>query len=563
MDGSYLIGEAPGLRNYFVAAGMNSSGIASAGGAGYHVAEWVARGTPANHLWSVDVRRVHGFMTNQRYLGERAGESLGDHYRMIAPKHERSTARGVRRSPLFGALAARGARFGQKAGWERPNYFCPSGPSEAGPFVGPGLQPGTWGEAAWMGPAAAEHRACRSEAAVFDTSSFAKLLVVGDDAAACLSALCANEIRGRAGFATYTQMLNERGGIEADVTVREVAPGQWLLLTGTDKGVRDKAWIESLAGGRSVRVLDVTSIWAPPEVASALGGSGFPANYLLIGGSSSPAINWTPSLNHRSFVAWAAGHPWGHAWPVYSVLALMGPLSPQVLARAAGLSGEEARAALGGWKPNEARELDLGLARGVAVRTSYVGERQGWELHVEADVADHVYQALHEAAAAPPALPLRDAGYHAIDSLRIEAGRLAWRHELTPDETPLEAGLGFAVRLGKEGGFLGEQALASQKAQGVRQRCCLWAVGGDAAPFVWGGEPILADGAYTGQNVTSGARVPAAAEGLRTLAMGYVAADEAGILDEAWLSRRRFEVEVGNQRYPAVPRLLPARTCRK
>lgn len=506
MDNSYLMGEVPGLRNYFVAAGMNSSGIASAGGVGSHVAEWMAEGLPAKHVWSVDIRRVHPFQSNQRYIQARACESLGDHYRMIAPKRELTKARGLRRSPLFDVLEAEGARFGQKAGWERPNYFSTAERSASkDPFLGPGLQPETWGDAAWMVPAAEEHLACRSEAAIFDMSSFAKLLVVGDDAAEALSRTCANEIRGRAGFSTYTQMLNVRGGIEADVTVQELAPDRWLVLTATDKGVRDKAWIEAASEGRRVQVIDVT--------------------------------------------------------PMYSVLALMGPSSPQILARASGLGDVPPATLLAGWKSNEARELDFGFTRVTAIRTSYVGEAAGWELHMGADMARHVYETLLEAAASAPALSLRNAGYLSIDSLRIEAGRLAWGHELTSDETPLEAGLGFAVKIGKPGGFIGEDALAAQKASGVSQRCCLFETPSDTAgPYIWGGEPILVDGSYSGLNITSGARVPVSgcsSGSFRTMALGYVTSQGTAKLDKTWLAQRRFDIEVGNQMVPVTPRLLP------
>eukprot|EP00930_Biecheleria_cincta_P082328 TRINITY_DN72081_c0_g1_i1.p1 TRINITY_DN72081_c0_g1~~TRINITY_DN72081_c0_g1_i1.p1 ORF type:complete len:883 (+),score=157.74 TRINITY_DN72081_c0_g1_i1:53-2701(+) len=506
MDNAYLMGEVPGLRNYFVAAGMNSSGIASAGGVGFHIAEWMANGLPAKHVWSVDIRRVHAFQANQKYIQARACESLGDHYRMIAPKRETTQARGLRRSPLFDVLEADGARFGQKAGWERPNYFSLTERAlHVDPFQGPGLQPETWGEAAWMEPAAEEHLACRSAAALFDVSSFAKLLVVGDGAAAALSRICGNEIRGRAGFSTYTQMLNVRGGIEADVTVRELAPDRWVVLTATDKGIRDRAWIEAAVEGQGVHVIDVT--------------------------------------------------------PMYSVLALMGPLSPQILARASGLKDDDAAALLAGWKPNETRELDLGFTRVMAIRTSYVGEAAGWELHMEADMARHVYQTLKEVVAVSPTLALQNAGYLAIDSLRIEAGRLAWGHELTPEETPLEAGLGFAVKIGKPGGFIGEDAIAAQKAQGVAQRCCLFVAAADAAgPYIWGGEPILMDGSYTGLNVTSGARVPVAGcpnKSSRTMALGYVTSNRAAPINKSWLEQHRFEIEVGSHMVPVTPKLLP------
>eukprot|EP00747_Dinoflagellata_sp_TGD_P048455 gnl/TRDRNA2_/TRDRNA2_145618_c1_seq1.p1 gnl/TRDRNA2_/TRDRNA2_145618_c1~~gnl/TRDRNA2_/TRDRNA2_145618_c1_seq1.p1 ORF type:complete len:243 (+),score=37.30 gnl/TRDRNA2_/TRDRNA2_145618_c1_seq1:2-730(+) len=240
----------------------------------------------------------------------------------------------------------------------------------------------------------------------------------------------------------------------------------------------------------------------------------------------------------------------------------MGPQAPQILGRAAGLEDGTTESLLKGWRPNEARQLDVGMAVVTAIRTSYVGERAGWELIVESDMAQHTYEALHEAAKSPGSkLTLRNSGYLAIDSLRIEAGRLAWGHELTPEETPLEAGLGFAVKIDKPGGFLAQDALRSQLAGPITRRCCRFETVPSAdGPYIWGGEPILVDGKYSGESVTSGARVPSSTMPPRTMALGYARSHEGVAVDEAWLAERRFEIEVGNRRIEVSPQLLPPRT---
>jgi len=242
---------------------------------------------------------------------------------------------------------------------------------------------------------------------------------------------------------------------------------------------------------------------------------------------------------------------------MYSVLALMGPHSGQILARAAGLEDSVFETFMS-WKPNEAKKLDIGCAIATAVRTSYVGEGVGWELFLEADMAQHAFEALHESAA-ELSVELQNAGYLAMDSLRIEAGRLAWGHELTPDETPLQAGLGFAVKLGKLGGFLGEQALRAQSQKPLSKRCCLFEMLPDmGGPYVWGGEPILLNGEYSGENVTSGARVPLD-NSCRTLALGYVIPEDGQKIDQSWLASQRVEIEVGSRLVPVTTTLLPRR----
>lgn len=470
-------GEVPGSPGYFVAAGMCSAGIASAPGIGRLIAEWLRTGgPPSSAVGHSDLWRVPEF-TSQSYCRRKSEEALGMHYMLRLPKQESETCRGLRRSPLFGTLKQHGARFGTKAGWERPNFFAER--TSAKPRYG-------FQDAEWIEHQLAEHLRCREGAALFDTTSFAKTLVVGPEAELGLSWLCANEIRGRRGFATYTQMLNERGGIEADVTVRELDENRWLVLSPTASGLRDRCWMEArLPAG--AQCIDVTA--------------------------------------------------------QYAVLALQGPKSLDVLCAASGASHKE----LLGMSVNQARKLDLGFVMIDAVRTSYVGESLGWELICTTDLAQYVYDELRSFGA-------EDAGYLAIDSLRMERGRVAWGHELSPSETPLEAGLAFAVKRGKKGGFLGREALQATKPQ--RRLCLLSLPAGSAgelhSSIAWGGEPVVVAGEYTGEQVTSACLCPKRQlDGsllVDNLAMAYLEDPEAETM-----------LEVAGKRLPATVARLPLR----
>jgi 4-methylaminobutanoate oxidase (formaldehyde-forming) len=427
-DGNFILGEAPELRRYYVAAGFNSSGIANSGGAGRLIAEWIVGDAAPSDLWDVDIRRFGPFMANRRLLAERTAETLGLHYAMRWPRQELETARGLRVSPLHDLLAERGAVFGSKNGWERANVFQPA---HAAPAV-PTLARPDW--LPWM---IEEQRATREAVALYDQSSFSKLLLQGRDALAVLQRLCANEMDVAVERLVYTAMLNERGGIESDLTVMRLAADRFLIITGSAQTTRDLDWIERhIAPHEHALLTDVSPMW--------------------------------------------------------SVLSLMGPNARELLAR---VSPDD----LGTLKFSHTREIDLGLARVRAARLSYVGG-PGYELYVPVEMTRHVYLALHEAGTG---LGLRDAGYYALDALRIEAGRRAWGAELGPDETPFEAGIGFAVKLDKPAAFIGREALCQAQSAAARKKL-VTVVLDSPAPYAWGGEALLVGGAPAGELASVG-----------------------------------------------------------
>ncbi|HUR87925.1 MAG TPA: FAD-dependent oxidoreductase [Ramlibacter sp.] len=428
-DGNFILGEAPGLRNYFVCAGFNSSGIANSGGAGRLMAEWIVGGEPSQDVWEVDVRRFGAFTGNRRALAQRTGETLGLHYAMRWPRQELQTARPLRTSPLYDILAAKGAVFGSKNGWERANYFAPKQET---------AERYTLGSPYWLDAMIEEQRATRETVALYDQASFSKLLLQGRDALGVLQRLCANEMDVPVGRMVYTPMLNERGGIESDLTVMRQAADRFLIVTGSAQATRDFDWI--------ARHID-------------------PSHHAVLTDVS----------------------------PMSSVLSVMGPRSRELLARVSpdDLSPEALKFS---WT----REIDLGFARVRAARMSYVGG-PGFELYVPVEMTRHVYLALMDAGAD---LGLRDAGYYALDALRIEQGRRAWGAELGPDESPWEAGLGFSVKLDKPAAFIGQRALRESNGKPLKKKLVTLLV--DPSVYVWGGETILAHGEPVGEISSAG-----------------------------------------------------------
>ncbi len=443
-DGNFILGEAPELRNYFVCAGFNSAGIANSGGAGRLIAEWIAGGEPSTDVWDVDIRRFGAFTGNRKALAERTGETLGLHYAMRWPRQELETARPLRTSPLYDMLAAKGAEFGSKNGWERANYFRRGGAMRP---------PHTLGAPGWLPWMVEEQEATREAVAIFDQTSFAKLLLQGRDALAVLQRLCANEMDAPVHKMVYTPMLNARGGIESDLTVTRLAADRFLVVTGSAQATRDADWItRNIREDEHALLTDVSALTC--------------------------------------------------------VLSVMGPKSRELLAR---VSPDDLSP--GALKFSWTKEIDLGHARVRAARMSYVGG-PGFELYVPVEMTRHVYLALQEAGAG---LGLRDAGYYAIDALRIEQGRRAWGAELGPDESPWEAGLAFSVRMDKPSEFTGREALLAARAQPLRKKLVTLVLQ-DARAYAWGGESILLDGATAGEISSAGFSPLANA----CVALGYV-----------------------------------------
>ncbi|WP_428688573.1 GcvT family protein [Roseibium sp.] len=472
-DNNYLLGEAPELKNFFVGAGFNSMGIASAGGAGRALAEWIVEGAPTMDLFAVDIRRFAGFNNNPSWLHDRVKEVLGLHYAMPWPNRELDSARPFRRSPLYDRLAAKNAVFGSKMGWERANYFA-AAPGEGIDY--------SFGRQNWHEAVAAEHRAVREGVALFDQSSFAKLLVQGRDACRELNRICAGNVDVEIGKTVYTGLLNIRGGYESDLTVLRLKTDEFLLITGSAQAVRDADWLrKNFDESAHVFLTDVTSSWA--------------------------------------------------------VLALMGPKSRKVLAKVTktDLSNEAFPFAT-------VQSIDLGYATVLANRMTYVGEL-GWELIVPVEFAVGVYEDLMRAGETHG---IRDAGYYALEGLRLEKGFRAWSRELTPDITPLQAGLTFAVDFDKPGGFIGREALLAAKSDPDHLKTrIVQMVLKDGGAQLWGGEAVLCDGREIGE-------VRSAAYG-HTLkaATALVQLHAPERVTAAFLSRHMWEIDLAGTRLEA------------
>jgi glycine cleavage system T protein len=477
-DTRYLLGEAPGVRGFFVAAGFHSTGIASAAGAGRALAEWIVEGAPTMDLWEVDLRRFAPFHNETRYLRERVVETVGLLYAMHWPFRQMETARGRRRSPLHDRLAARGACFGEVMGWERANWYAPPGREPVYRY--------SWGRQNWFPYAAEEHRAVREAVGLFDQSSFAKWELNGPDAEAVLQRLCANDVGGPPGSVRYTAMLNERGGIECDLTVTRLTADRYFIVSGAAVAEHDLDWIRRhLPDSARVTLTDLTGAFA--------------------------------------------------------TLGLMGPHSRALLSRLT-----DADLSNAAFPFASAQEITVAGAPVRALRITYVGEL-GWELYVPAEFAAHVHDAL---VAEGEGLSLRHAGYHAMDSLRSEKAYRAWGHDISNEDTPLEAGLGFAVALDKRAAFIGREALLRQRRAPLTRRLLVFTLN-DPEPLLLGNEPVWRDGTLVGRT-TSGAYGHTLR---RSVALGYV--EHPVGVDAPYVGAGRWELEVADERMRATAYLRP------
>ena len=479
-DNQFILGEAPELRNFFVAAGFNSVGIASAGGAGRALAEWITEGEPDLDLSAVDIRRFAAFNGNNQWLHDRVSEVLGLHYAVPWPNRELASARPFRRSPAYHLLKQANAGFGSKMGWERANFFAPPGqPAD--------IEYG-WGQQNWQPWSSAEQRAARTGVALFDQTSFSKYLVTGRDAEQVLQWLCTADVAVDPGRTVYTGMLNAHGTYEADITVTRLSADEFLLVSSAASTERDKDHItRRMPAGRHASLVDVTSAFA-----------------------------------------------------VYGV---MGPRSRELLSylSRSDLSDEA-------FPFGSSRQIDLGYATVRATRITYVGEL-GWELYVPAEFAVGAYEDLMNAGAG---LGLANAGYYAIESLRLEKAYRAFGRELTPDYNPAEAGLLFACKLKKDIPFLGREALEQARAAGLRRRLVSLVLA-DPAAMIWGGELVLRDGAAVGQ-VTSGAWGETVGG---CVGLAYIRHPDGRVLTPDVVRAGEYQVNVGGQLYPATVHLRP------
>jgi 4-methylaminobutanoate oxidase (formaldehyde-forming) len=477
-DGNFILGAAPERKNVFVGTGFNAFGIASGGGAGMALAEWVQKGEPPFDLWPVDIRRFGKPHADVEWVRSRTLEAYSKHYTMAWPHEENKTCRPCRRSPLYDSLLAQGACFGEKLGWERPNWFAAS-PDEAHDEY-------SFTRQNWFNAVGTEHRAVRERVALFDQSSFAKYRVVGAGAAEALSWICANRVDAPVGAVVYTQMLNRRGGIESDLTVTRVAEDEFYLVTGTGFATHDFDWIRrNIPTGCDARIDDVTSAWA--------------------------------------------------------VLTLMGPKAREVLQPLVRADMSDA-----GFAFARMRQIAINGALIRALRVSYVGEL-GWELHVPVECAAMVYQCL---MACGSEFGIVNAGYRAIESLRLEKAYRAWGADIGPDYNPVEAGLAWAVDLKSGKDFIGREAILEQ-----RQRPLVKSLAGftiaDRDVVLLGRETIYRDGERVGWLSSAGWGYT-----LETnIGLGYVRNPDG--VDADYLRSGNYELEVAGERHPCKLQLQP------
>ncbi|MCJ7599686.1 MAG: FAD-dependent oxidoreductase [Methyloceanibacter sp.] len=473
-DGNFILGEAPEVRGIFVGAGFNAFGIAAGGGAGMALAEWVAKDAPPFDLWPVDIRRFGKNSLDTNWVRTRTLEAYAKHYTMAWPYEEYRSGRPLRRSPLYDRLSAQGACFGEKLGWERPNWFADLAKGEKAEDIY------SYERQNWFDAVGREHQACRERVAMFDQSSFAKFLMVGRDAETALSWICANDVAKAPGQLIYTQMLNDRGGIECDLTAGRLSPTEYYIVTGTGFATHDFDWISrSIPDGLDARLIDVTSSNA--------------------------------------------------------VLSVMGPRSREVLQALTDHDMSNEAFPFG-----KVKRITVAGAPVLALRVTYVGEL-GFELHIPVEFALSVYDALMEAGQQHS---IANAGYRAIESLRLEKGYRAWGAEIGPDHSPLVAGLAWAVKLKSSTQFQGRAALEAQAAKKLPR--LLAGFTADPSIVLLGRETIYRDGKRVGWLSSGGYGYTVG----RSIGYGYVR-DPENCVDRDRLLSGRYELEVATTRVPA------------
>ena len=469
-DGNFIIGEAPELKNYFVGAGFNAFGIAAGGGAGMALAEWVDKGIAPYDLWTVDIRRFGAPHNDTSYVRNRSMEAYGKHYSIAWPHEENQSARPWRKSPLYNKLRENGACFGEKLGWERPNWFANL---EAGETA---VDEYSFGQQNWFDAVHREHKAVREKAVLFDQSSFAKFVLKGPEATQCLNWIAANNIDKPVGSLTYTQMLDDNGGIQCDLTIARLACQEYYIVTGTGFATHDYHWIKTNIGSAmEVQLSDVTD-----------------AN---------------------------------------AVLSLMGPNARNILQKVTNddVSNENFPFAT-------AKYIDIKDCNVLALRITYVGEL-GWELHVPVEQAGLLYDALIKAGSDEG---LINAGYRAIESCRLEKGYRAWGSDIGPDHTPLDAGLGWAIKMNTNIAFKGREAIARARTSGLQKMLVGFSVD-DRDAVLLGRETIYRNGERVGW-LTSGGYGHTIGK-----AIGYGYLRNSHGVDRAYALEGKYELEIATK----------------
>jgi heterotetrameric sarcosine oxidase gamma subunit len=475
-----VVGEAPELKNYFVAAGLNSIGILTGGGIGRVMAHWIINGRPDVDVTGMNIDRLHTYQTNPEYRAARTVESLGMVYQCHYPTRSMLTARGAKRSPLHDRLAAQGAFFRDVSGWEGADWYLPKGKTAA-------LERLSWGRQSWFPYWKAEHEATREGVILMDMSFMAKFLVQGRDAGRLLNFISANQVDGPEGLITYTQWLNEGGTLEADLTVTKLGDERFWVVASDTAHRHAETWMRRhITSDMHAFVTDVTS--------------------------------------------------------GYAQLNVQGPRSRELLqsVTSVDLSNEA-------FPFRSAKEVDIGFARALCVRITYLGEL-GYELHIPTEQAAHVYDRL---VLAGQHVGLCHAGLKALASLRMEKGYRDYGHDIDNTDSVLEVGLGFAVDLKKPGGFLGREAVLAKKAAGPMKRRLLQILLKDPEPLMFHAEIVRRDGKDVGY-------IRAASYGFTlggAVGLAMVQADVP--IDQAYLDSGHWEVEIANKTYPARASLRP------
>lgn len=471
-DGNFILGAAPECKNMFVGAGFNAFGIASGGGAGWVLAQWVIDGEAPLDLWVVDIRRFAGMHRDRQWVLDRTLEAYGKHYTIGFPHEEYESGRPRLVSPLYERLQKLGAVFGSKLGWERPNWFSPDGTEPKDIY--------SMGRQNWFAPVGEEHRHVREAVGVFDQSSFSKYGLSGPDALKALEWICANNVAKPVGRLTYTQLLNTRGGIEADLTVARIAEDRFYIVTGTGFRTHDFGWIaDHIPDGLDCSFEDITEDWG--------------------------------------------------------TLSLMGPKARAVLAAVT-----EADVSNQAFPFGHVREIQIAGETVRALRVTYVGEL-GWELHIPIVALGEVFDAL---MAAGKEHDIRPIGYRALESLRLEKGYRAWGSDITPNDTPFEAGLGWAVKLRKNTDFLGRRTLERVHGQPLTKRLMGFTVD-DPSVVLVGRETILRNGMPVGYLTSGGFGYTLR----KNIGYGYVR-NASGVSDD-YLASGTYELVVAAEKTPA------------
>lgn len=431
-DHNYLMGRAPFKENLFVACGFNSLGILSGGGAGSVMAQWITDGVQPMDIWDVDLRRVQPAQNNKSYIVDRTVESLGIAYQMHWPNRQWETSRNVKKSVLHDRLAAAGACFGESVGWERPNWYATPGQTPQYEY--------DFGRQNWFENNRQEHLSVRNAVGVFEQSSFAKILVQGPDAERVLNRVATADISVPIGKVVYTQFLNIRGGVEADLTITRLSDTSYMVVTAAFTQTHVTAWIsENIPSDAFCVLTDVTGAYA----------------MLNVQGPNSRAL--LSAISSADFA--------NEAFPFGTM-----------------------------------QNIEIGYQTAMAVRISYTGEL-GYELYIPTEMALPVYDQLISAG---EAFDLKHCGYHTLNTLRIEKAYREWAHDMGPRETLLEAGLGFTAAWDKPGGFIGREALMQQREAGRLKSRLVQFLLDDPGPMLTHNEPILRNRERVGYTLSSG-----------------------------------------------------------